>query len=83
MKLNEVTDPMQSLLTGYIIGGIDRGRQSCKIVKIENITPAGFEVLFYSGLRLAVKVEVVSSSESEFTSSDRLREDERDESRNF
>lgn len=56
------TDPMQAFLAGALLGLTDRHcRQFMKIIDIVpgNTAPNGFEVLFASGLHVAVRVEVL------------------------
>lgn len=48
---------MQSVLAGYLLGRIDREVFVIREVRI--VPPAGFEIDFGSGLRLAVNVEFV------------------------
>lgn len=61
-----IPDPMQAFLAGALLGLCDKHcRDLMKIAEVVpgNTAPTGFEVQFASGLRLAVRVEVLKPAE--------------------
>lgn len=52
-------DPMQALVTGMLIGAIDRMRDIVLIRELRHITPCGFEIVLGSRKVLSVQVKLL------------------------